>query len=178
MARLAPDALRQRGPQLAVPRRPVRAHLSSRGAGDWVWLVDHTVQLGPHKGLVVVGLRLSAWQADPRPLEHQDVRLLHLEPMEHSDGQAVRRELQKVVARTGVPRQIVSDGGADLKKGVELFRQAHPHTTHTYDITHKVACLLKKELESDPQWERFVSESNLARRGLALTARGSSCRRP
>jgi hypothetical protein len=27
---------------------------------DWVWLVDHTVQLGAHKGLVVVGLRLGA----------------------------------------------------------------------------------------------------------------------
>lgn len=139
---------------------------------DWVWLVDHTVQLGSHKGLVVVGLRLSAWQANPRPLEHQDVRLLHLAPMERSDGQAVRRELQKVVARTGVPRQIVSDGGSDLKKGIELFRQAHPQTTPTYDITHKVACLLKKELEADPEWERFISESNLARRGLALTRAG------
>jgi hypothetical protein len=139
---------------------------------DWVWLVDHTVQLGAHKGLVVVGLRLAAWQADPRPLEHQDVRLLHLEPMEHSDGAAVQRELEKVVARTGVPRQIVSDGGSDLKKGIALFRQAHPQTTPTYDITHKVACLLKKELEADPQWERFISQSNLVRRGLALTSAG------
>jgi hypothetical protein len=141
-------------------------------ADDWTWIVDHTVQLGAHKGLVVIGLRLGAWQTDPRPLEHQDVRLLHLAPMEHSDGQAVRRELKKVVARTGVPRQIVSDGGTDLKKGVELFRQAHPNTTHTYDITHKVACLLKKELEADPAWEEFVTESNLARRGLALTSAG------
>ena len=139
---------------------------------DWVWLVDHTVQLGRHKGLVVIGLRLGPWQAQPRPLEHADVRLLHLEPMERSDGQAVRRELKKVVARTGVPRQIVSDGGSDLKKGIELFRQAHPRTTHTYDITHKMACLLKKELEADPQWEQFISESNLARRGLALTSAG------
>jgi hypothetical protein len=130
------------------------------------------VQLGVHKGLVVIGLRLGAWQADPRSLEHQDVRLLHLAPMERSAGPAVRRELKKVIARTGVPRQIVSDGGADLKKGIELFRQAHPRTTHTYDITHKVACLLKKELEADPAWEQFISESNLARRGLALTSAG------
>lgn len=39
-------------------------------------------------------------------------------------------------------------------------------------ITHKVALLLKKELEADPDWERFISQSNLARRGLALTAAG------
>lgn len=141
-------------------------------ADDWIWLVDHTVQLGAHKGLLIIGLRLSAWQADPRPLEHQDVRLLHLEPMQHSDGEAVRQELEQAVASTGVPRAIVSDGGPDVKKGIELFRQAHPQTRHVYDITHKVALLLKKELEADPDWEKFIGESNLARRGLALTAAG------
>jgi hypothetical protein len=141
-------------------------------ADDWVWLVDHTVQLGSHKGLLVVGLRLADWQAQPRPLEHQDVRLLHLEPMEHSDGPAMQRELEKVALVTGVPRAIVSDGGPDVKKGIALFRQAHPTTGHVYDITHKVALLLKKELEADPDWERFITESNLARRGLTLTPAG------
>ena len=29
-------------------------------AKDWVWIMDHTVQLGPHKCLVIVGVRLSA----------------------------------------------------------------------------------------------------------------------
>jgi hypothetical protein len=81
-------------------------------ADDWVWLVDHTVQLGSHKGLVVVGLRQGAWQADPRPLEHQDVRLLHLEPMERSDGPAVRQELEKALNQTGTPRAIVLESGA------------------------------------------------------------------
>lgn len=139
-------------------------------ADDWVWLVDHTVQLGSHKGMIVVGLRLSSWQNAPRPLEHADVRLLHLEPMEHSDGQRVHGELEKVVARTGVPRAIVSDGGSDLKRGVSLFCQDHPTVTHSYDIKHKMALLLKKELEGDKNWEQYVSKANLARRGLTLTA--------
>jgi len=139
-------------------------------ADDWVWLVDHTVQLGSHKGMIVVGLRSSAWQNTPRPLEHADMRLLHLEPMEHSDGQRVQRELEKVVARTGVPRAIVSDGGSDLKRGVKLFCQTHPAVTHSYDIKHKMALFLKKELEGDPDWERYVTKANLARRGLTLTA--------
>ncbi len=138
-------------------------------ADDWVWLVDHTVQLGSHKGMIVVGLRLRAWQKAPRPLEHADVRLLHLEPMEHSDGERVQSELEKVVARTGVPRAIISDGGSDLKRGVSLFCQDHPAVAHTYDVKHKMALLLKKELEGDKNWEQYVSQANLARRGLTLT---------
>jgi len=90
--------------------------------------------------------------------------------MERSDGKRVQEELEKVVARTGVPRAIVSDGGSDLKRGVTLFCQDHPTVTHTYDIKHKMALFLKKELEGDKSWEEYVSQSNLARRGLTLTA--------
>ena len=36
-------------------------------AKDWVWIMDHTVQLGPHKCLVIVGVRLSAWRRKKRP---------------------------------------------------------------------------------------------------------------
>ena len=41
-------------------------------AKDWVWIMDHTVQLGPHKCLVIVGVRLSAWRRKKAPLEHED----------------------------------------------------------------------------------------------------------
>ena len=138
-------------------------------AEDWVWLVDHTVQLGAHKGLIVVGLRLSVWQEAPRPLEHRDLRLLHLAPTERSDGEIVRAELKAVAAKTGVPRQIVSDGGSDLKRGIKLFREDHPDVAPTYDIKHKTALLLKHELEKDEAWGKYVSQANLARRGLTLT---------
>ena len=32
-------------------------------ADNWVWVVDHTIQIGRAKCLVVVGVRLSAWEA-------------------------------------------------------------------------------------------------------------------
>ena len=139
---------------------------------DWVWLADHTVQLGSHKGLIVVGLRSSLWQQSPRPLEHEDVRLLCLEPTEHSGGRTVQMQLEQVVAKTGIPRQVVIDGGPDLKRGVRLFCQSHPGIAQTYDVKHKMALLLKKELEGDGDWDKYVSQANLARRGLTLTSAG------
>jgi hypothetical protein len=53
---------------------------------------------------------------------------------------------------------------------VNLFCQTHPEVAPTYDIKHKMALLLKKQLEGDRDWEQYVSQSNLARRGLTLTA--------
>ena len=95
---------------------------------------------------------------------------MHLEPMEHSDGRAVQQELEKTAARHGIPRAIVSDGGPDVKKGIELFRQDHSRVAHVYDIKHKVALLLKKELERNNVWDEFVNEANVGRRGVTLTA--------
>ena len=97
---------------------------------------------------------------------------MYLEPTEHSDGRTVQKQLEKVAGKTGIPREIVIDGGPDLKRGVKLFCESHAGIAQTYDVKHKMALLLKKELEGGNCWERYVSQSNLARRGLTLTSAG------
>lgn len=125
-------------------------------AEDRVWIVDHTVQIGTTKCLVIVGVRLSWWQKERRPLEHGDLEVLSLQPVEHSDGHLVEVQLECKAEEVGVPRAIVSDHGSDLKRGIEAFQQTHPETASVYDIAHKVACLLKHELEADPRWSEFL----------------------
>ena len=138
-------------------------------ADDWIWIMDHTLQLGPYKCLVIVGIRLAAWDAQ-RPLEHEDMTLLNLTPMEQSSGERVHEQLAATVRTTGVPRAVVSDEGTDLKRGMELFRRDHPLVRHQHDLKHKNALLLKKELEGDSRWGEFVKEANRAKLGTTQTA--------
>jgi hypothetical protein len=85
-------------------------------ATDWVWLMDHTIQIGQVKCLLIVAVRLSAWETQGRgPLEHQDLAVLALEPMRQSTGPQVRVQLERAVAQMGEPRAILSDAGTDLK---------------------------------------------------------------
>ena len=54
-------------------------------AEDWVYIFDHTVQLGKTKVLIIVGIRLSQWESQGRgPLRHKDIAVLDVVPMEHS----------------------------------------------------------------------------------------------
>src|SRR3990172_5499863 len=54
-------------------------------ADDWIWFVDHTIQLGTIRVLLIVGVRLSAWEAKGRgALEHGDLQVILLEPVEKS----------------------------------------------------------------------------------------------
>src|SRR5512135_408876 len=81
-------------------------------AEDWVWMVDHSIQIGQCKCLVILGIRLSEFTI-ARPLRHQDMELIDLVPMNNATKHTVAVCLEDAVAKTGVPRAILSDRGAD-----------------------------------------------------------------
>jgi len=142
-------------------------------AKDWVWIMDHTVQLGPHKCLVIVGVRLSTWRRKKAPLEHEDLSLLNLVPMERSTAAAVAKQLEATRKKMGVaPVAVLSDEGAELKSGMALFRAQSAEARrvpHLFDIKHKVAILLKRELHDDATWQSFVTRTNRAKLQTTLT---------
>jgi hypothetical protein len=129
-------------------------------ADDWVWLVDHSVQLGRDRCLVVLGTRLSELPAGQMRLRRQDMHLLHLAVMRDPNMYSNHQELLKVQALTGPPRLLLSDHGADLAGAVRLFLEGQVKPNHTldiYDVTHKAALVLQHHLERDPRWPEFLS---------------------
>ena len=139
-------------------------------ADNWVWIIDHTVQVGVQKCLLVVAVRLSTWEAEKRPLELRDLRFIALEPVEKSDGAVVHQQLTDMAKKTGiVPRSILSDEGTDLKGGVEAFCAEHESTVRTLNIAHQTANLVKHELERDSRWAEFNRQAGLAKQRLAQT---------
>jgi hypothetical protein len=125
-------------------------------ADDWVWIVDHTVQIGKEKCLVILGIRLQDLPPVGCCVEHQDVEPLELVPVEQSNGEVVYQQLEAVIEKTGEPREIISDHGTDLNAGIIKFCQHHPRTSAIYDIKHKTAAILKHELEQDADWKLFT----------------------
>jgi hypothetical protein len=135
-------------------------------SGVWVWLVDHTVQIGACKLLVIVGCLLHEAALGERPLRQSDLHLVHLSLMEHSTKEAVAVELERAALRTGVPRQIASDQGADLNGGVKLFQEQHAGIAHVHDLAHQAANVLKQRWGKDERWSTFVAQ--LAQAGAKL----------
>ena len=113
-------------------------HRTLERAGDWAYLIDHTVQIGVVKCFAVVGIRLSRLPYPARCLQLEDLTLIALEPMPHSTAAAVEKALGEAALRTGVPRLIVSDEGTDVRGGIERYRDAHhDQTVATCDLAHK-----------------------------------------
>ena len=114
-------------------------------AADWGWIMDHTIQLGAQKCLLILGVRLSALPPPGRCLRHEDVEPIARYPVQTSSGNVVYQQVTEAMAHTGVPREILSDGGSDLQAGIAQFQQAHPETQAIYDIKHKTALVFKHE---------------------------------
>ena len=139
-------------------------------AKDWALILDHTIQVGPHKALLVLGVKLGELDRDHFALRHQEVVVLGLEICEQSNGQKVLAALEKIQEQIGPVRMMVSDAGSDIKKAVGLFCERHPETDWIPDVSHRMARLLEGELKEDPKWERFLSRAAQCRSQCQQTA--------
>jgi hypothetical protein len=148
-----------------------KLHRPKEQASDWVWIIDHSNQIGQEKCLVILGVRVSQLPppGEEYPLCLHQMEPIELEPVTVSDKEVVYRQLEANVSKTGVPRAIIDDHGGDLAGGVELFRKAHPETVEIYDISHKAACLLKARLEHDEQWKAFSAKAGQTKCNIQQT---------
>lgn len=127
-------------------------------ADDWIWIVDHTIQLGSMKCLLIVGVRQAVWETLERPLVLHDLTMISLEPVETSNGEIVCRQLQDAEKKTGPPRAILSDQGSDLRRGISLYQGDNSNQRVLHDIAHQTALKLKAELADDPRWDAFAKQ--------------------
>jgi hypothetical protein len=141
-------------------------------ADDWFWLVDHSVQLGRDRLMVVLGSRLSEMPPVGQCLRRQDLQLLHLAVMRDPNMHKNHQELLKVMARTGRPRVLLSDHGADLKGAVRLLGEGlgpQAGMLDVHDIKHRTALALKHRLQDDARWKEFLSQTGKARNAAKQT---------
>jgi len=136
---------------------------------DWVYIIDYTIDFGAKKCLVILGISLESFRNCSCRPAHQDMEVVSVEIHEKACAANVLEALQNASSRTGAPVQIVSDHGADIRKGVKLFTRENQRTKYTYDITHRTALLLKHQLKEDPNWQQLVLQACATKRAVLHT---------
>ena len=149
-----------------------RLTMPQEHAEDWAWLIDHSVQIGQEKCLVILGIRLSDLPPRGECLRHENMQLIAEVPSTSWTREDVDEQLEVARARTGDPRVIVHDYGGDVAGGVEFFQKRHPNTVEIYDIKHKAACLLKRRLEKNVRWQQFQQRVGQTRCAIQQTELG------
>ncbi len=149
---------------------------------DWLMMIDHTIQTGDGKCLVVVGIRVSDWdhkrrtalEQDPAgefALKHEDLSVFAIEHMSSSTAVAVHERLEAISQQSGiVPCGLLCDQGADVRGAAHQFAEGHGDTPAVvHDIAHGVANALKRQLNKNPAWEGFLADANRCKTAIRQT---------
>ena len=127
---------------------------SAQVAPDWIWLIDHSVQLGKMCVLIILGIRQSELPTG-RPLRREDMKPLAVVPTLSRTKEQVAEALAPLADQIGTPICIVSDGATELHEGVKYLKNEGTELVLMADVKHKAANLLKKILGRDERFMQF-----------------------
>jgi len=133
-------------------------------ADDWIILLDHSIQFGCEKILVVLGIRERDFLKLKRPLQYTDLRTLQIVNKNSWNGKLVADELKKLEAKMGKFKYAVGDYGSDLRKGLVLSMIPHVH-----DLSHLIALISEKLYENDNRFMEFKSKMSNMRSNFSQT---------
>lgn len=138
-------------------------------ADDWVWLADHSNQIGPEKALVVLAVRASQLPEPGTPLTHADVRVLAVEPGTNWKREDMARVYDGLAERFGPPRAVLVDGAAELREGAEILKTRRSDTIVLGDFKHKAANVLSSVVGDDPRFKEFHTQVGRTRAAVQQT---------
>jgi hypothetical protein len=138
-------------------------------ADDWVWMVDHSNQVGAEKVLVVLGVRASQLPPPGETLGHEDVRVLMVQPGTHWKREDMAAVYDQLAERCGPPRAVLCDGAVELRDGAESLTKGRFDTIVVQDFKHKSAIFLKSLLEKSPRFAEFNTAMGKTRSAIQQT---------
>lgn len=132
----------------------------------WLAVIDCSIDIGTRKALVVLRVPLSALHQKQDAVGLQDCECIGLKISTRWNGPLVRDALADIFGKAGTPRAIIKDGGTDIKRGVELYRQTQDakHVQVIEDVGHLAANALKAEFAQRAAFSNFL---DITRKGAA-----------
>ena len=124
----------------------------------WLAIVDHSIDIGTKKVLVVLRVSLDALATRGAAIQLQDCECIGLIVCEQVNGESIAVDLDKIFTQAGKPLAIISDGDYTLQKGIRLFTKKQAAAIPAIeDIGHVMANALKSEFEKTAPYKRFTA---------------------
>ena len=134
----------------------------------WLAIVDHSIDIGTKKALVVLRVRVEALATRGGAIQLQDCECIGLKVCEQVNGESIALDLDTIFTQAGNPLAIISDGDYTLQKGIRLFSKKQTVTIPAIeDVGHVMANALKSQFENTAPYKRFT----------AVTTQGANCLR-
>jgi hypothetical protein len=138
-------------------------------ANDWVWMADHSNQIGQEKILVVLAVRASQLPPPGSALRLEDMRALAVQPGKCWKREDVARAYEELAKVHGAPRQVLSDGAVELRESVVVLKAQRSDCITLQDFKHKAANFLETALGESSRFSEFTAQVGRTRAAIQQT---------
>lgn len=127
-------------------------------ADDWIWMTDHSNQVGPEKVLVILGIRARELPPPGKTLSREQMHVLAVMPGTDWKRDDVRSAYAKLVERMGPPRYLLTDGAVELHESADVLEKQGKKPIVLRDMKHFAANVFEKLIGKDVRFQRYLSQ--------------------
>lgn len=130
---------------------------------DWILIIDESIQFGHEKLLVIYGVQ-SHKIDNKKALNFSNLTPFVVSSKNSWTGDMIKLEIEKIQNKTGKIYYAIADGGNAISKSLRSLE-----IPHIYDITHKIALILKEMYSNEIEFNEYCNEMNKMRVLLILS---------
>lgn len=138
-------------------------------ADDWIWMADHSNQIGQEKVLSIIGLRTSHMPAPDRSLRLADMRVLELKPGTQWKREDMASAYEQLAKRCGTPMAVIVDGAVELREGAEPLKEKRGNMVILNDFKHFASNVLKNLFGQSERFKDFTAKLGQTRSAVQQT---------
>lgn len=132
-------------------------------ADDWIWMADHSNQIGSEKVLQILGIRAADLPPPGQTLAREKLRVLAVVPGKLWKRDDVRREYRKLADRIGGPRFLLTDGAVELRESADVLENAEKEVIVLRDFKHFAANTFEQLIGKSDHFTGFLGQLGRSR---------------
>jgi len=140
-----------------------------RDGEAWIWLADHSNQIGQEKVLQIIGIRVKDLPPVGETLPRDKMVVLATVPGTSWTRDDVRREYKKLAERLGPPAYLVTDGAVELIESADALEIEGQSPIVLRDMKHYAANVFEQLIGKDERFGQYLSKLGRTRSTVQQT---------
>jgi hypothetical protein len=140
-----------------------------RDGEQWIWMADHSNQIGQEKLLQIIGIRIKDLPPIGETLPREKMVVLATVPGTRWTRDDVRREYQKLAERIGPPAYLLTDGAVELIESADALQIEGKTPIVLRDMKHFAANVFEQLIGKDERFKEFLSHLGRTRSAIQQT---------
>jgi len=142
---------------------------SLKAYDDWIWIADHSNQIGQEKVLIILGVRACNLPPPGQTLRHQDVHTLAVVPGTQWKRENVARQYQILASKIGMPKMLLTDGAVELRDSAQVLEKDGKQPILVRDMKHFAANALERMIGNTESFKKYISLLGSTRSSIQQT---------